>query len=126
MSGGHDDLLPLLEANTSHRTRSSSCKPPCTDDQPSSHSHSTKDDYNILIQSPPRKTARVDDALVQSQAENRSACPMMVHSSHKISQNLGPSQCEAEAAAVSSQTSQISLGNLSLILILCKYIHGIV
>lgn len=123
-SGGHDDLLPHLQANTSHRTCSSSCKPPCTDDQPSSHSHSTKDD--ILIQSPPRKTARIDDALVQSQAEDGSACPMTVHSSRKISQNFGPSQCEAEAAAVSSQTSQISLGNLSLILILCKYIHDIV
>ena len=61
----------------------------------------------------------VDDALVQSLAEDRSACPMMVHSSRKISQT----QCEAEAAAVSNQTS---LGNLSLILILCKYIHDIV
>lgn len=58
--GGHDDLLPPLQVKTSHRTRSSSCNPPYTGDQPSSHSHSTKDD---LIQSPPRKAARVDDTL---------------------------------------------------------------
>ena len=108
--GGHDDLLPPLQVKTSHRTRSSSCKPPYTGDQPSSHSHSTKDD---LIQSPPRKAARVDDTLVKSQlTEDGSASPMTVHSSHKISQNHGPSQseAEAEAAAVSSQTSQVSLG----------------
>ena len=107
--GGHDDLLPPLQVKTSHRTRSSSCNPPYTGDQPSSHSHSTKDD---LIQSPPRKAARVDDTLELT--EDGSASPMTVHSSHRISQNHGPSQseAEAEAAAVSSQTShwQVSLG----------------
>jgi hypothetical protein len=46
---------------------------------------------------------------------------MTVNSPHKVSQNLGPSQSE-----VSSQTSQVSLGNLSLILILCMYVHDIV
>ena len=92
--GVHDNLLPPLQVKTSHRTHSSSYKPPYTGDQPLSHSHSTKDD---LIQSPPCKTARIDDTLVKSQAEDGSACPMTLHSSHKISQNNDPSQSEAEA-----------------------------
>lgn len=110
--GGNDDLLPPLQANTSQRTCSSSCKTPSIGNQPSSHS---------LIQSPPRKAARVDDVLVQSQTGGGSACPMTVNSPHKISQNLGPSQ--SEATAVSSQTSQVSLGNLSLIKINFNSVH---
>ena len=88
-------------------------KSPSIANQPgSTHSRSTKCDCNVLVRSPPRKTARVDNASVahvRSEAEDRSANPVTVQSPCNISQNLDPSL--SEAAAVGGQTSQVSLGN---------------
>ena len=114
MAGSSVKVSTRDHSHTGGYGGSPSRKSPCIANQSgSTHSNSTKCNCNVLVRSPPpRKTARVDNASVthvRSEAEDRSANPVTVQSPCNISQNLDPSP--SEAAAVGSQTSQVSLSN---------------